>query len=74
MVMQLHTEHELHGRRRSRNVGLGIVLIAFVALVFALTVVKVTQGHLMEAYDHQPRTSLLPMEPEAAAPAAEAAR
>ena len=64
--MQLHTEHELHGRRRSRNVGLGIVLIAFVALVFALTVVKVSQGHLMEAYDHQPRTSLLPPEPETA--------
>lgn len=60
MVMQ--TEHELHRRRRSRNVGLGLVLLAFVALVFALTVVKVRQGDLMEAYDHQPRTSVLPKE------------
>lgn len=70
--MHLHTEHELHTRRRSRNVGLGVVLIAFVALVFALTVVKVSQGSLMEAYDHQPRTTLLPMEP--APPAQEAAQ
>ncbi|MBW7056897.1 hypothetical protein KY389_09340 [Paracoccus bogoriensis] len=66
--MQLRVEHELHGRRRSRNVGLGIVLIAFVALVFALTVVKVRQGHMLEAFDHQPRLSLLPAE-EPAEPA-----
>lgn len=63
--MSLHTEHELHGRRRSRNTGLGIVLLAFVALVFALTVVKVRQGGMIEAFDHQPRVSLTPIEPEA---------
>jgi hypothetical protein len=68
MVMRLQPEHEIHTRRRSRNVGLGVVLIGFVALVFALTVVKVQQGGLLEAYDHQPRVSLLPPEP---APAAE---
>ncbi|MEE2859264.1 MULTISPECIES: hypothetical protein [Paracoccus] len=61
--MSLHAEHELHGRRRSRNMGLGIVLLAFVALVFALTVVKVRQGGLVEAFDHQPRVSLTPIEP-----------
>ena len=60
--MPLNAEHEIHGRRRSRNVGLGVVLVAFVALVFALTVVKVQQGDLMEAYDHQPRVSELPLE------------
>ena len=60
--MPLNTEHEIHGRRRSRNVGLGLVLVAFVALVFGLTVVKVQQGDLMEAYDHQPRVSELPLE------------
>ena len=62
--MALNTEHELHKRRRSRNVGLGVVLVAFVALVFGLTVVKVQQGDLMEAYDHQPRVSVLPQEAE----------
>lgn len=36
--------HELYGRRRSRNVGLGLVLGAFVLLVFAVTVVKLAQG------------------------------
>ena len=60
--MALNTEHEIHRRRRSRNVGLGLVLVAFVALVFGLTVVKVQQGDLMEAYDHQPRESELPLE------------
>ncbi|MBK4216599.1 hypothetical protein JJJ17_11735 [Paracoccus caeni] len=67
--MALKTEHELHGRRRSRNVGLAVVLALFVALVFGLTVVKVQQGDMMEAFDHQPRTSLLPVEEPAPAPA-----
>ncbi len=44
-------EHEIHRRRFSRNLGLGLVLAAFVALVFALTVVKVTRGDRMHAGD-----------------------
>jgi ferric-dicitrate binding protein FerR (iron transport regulator) len=63
MVMPMQTEHELHRRRRSRNVGLGLVLLGFVALVFALTVVKVQQGDMMEGFDHQPRVSVLPQQP-----------
>lgn len=63
--MALNAEHEIHRRRRSRNVGLGLVLIAFVTLVFGLTVVKVQQGDMMEAFDHQPRVSVLPLDPEA---------
>ena len=35
-------EHELHGRRKSRNVGLGLVLGAFVLLVMGMTYVKLT--------------------------------
>ena len=38
--------HELHKRRFSRNLGLGLVLAGFVALVFGLTVVKVEHGNL----------------------------
>lgn len=60
--MPLSHEHELHRRRRSRNVGLAIVLVGFVALVFGLSVVKIQNGDLMEAYDHQPRVSVLPQE------------
>lgn len=65
--MPLRVEHEIHSRRRSRNVGLAFVLVGFVALVFGLTVVKVRQGDLMEGFDYQPRVSLLPPEPAEAA-------
>ncbi|MEM5477442.1 cytochrome C oxidase assembly protein [Pacificibacter sp. AS14] len=34
--------HEIHTRRKSRNVGLGLVLATFVVLILGLTVVKVT--------------------------------
>jgi len=40
--MSFREEHELHKRRFGRNLGLGLVLAGFVALVFGLTVVKVT--------------------------------
>ena len=40
--MAISKQHDLHKRRFSRNLGLGLVLAGFVALVFGLTVVKVT--------------------------------
>ena len=40
--MALSRQHELHKRRFSRNLGLGLVLAAFVALIFVLTIAKVT--------------------------------
>ncbi len=52
--------HELYGRRRSRNLGLGLVLGGFVAMVFAVTVVKLTEGHPMKGYDHIVDRDLLP--------------
>lgn len=42
--MSLKVTHELHQRRLGRNVGLGLVLAAFVVIVFGLTVVKVKRG------------------------------
>ncbi len=42
--MALRQEHEMHVRRRGRNVGVGILLAGFMVLVFALTFVKVTRG------------------------------
>jgi hypothetical protein len=42
--MAIRVTHEIHKRRFSRNLGLGLVLAGFVALMFALTVVKVTRG------------------------------
>jgi hypothetical protein len=47
--MNFRREHELHTRRFSRNIGLGLVLAAFVALIFGLTVVKITEGDVARA-------------------------
>lgn len=50
--MTFRPEHEIHRRRFGRNLGLGLTLVAFVALVFALTVVKVQRGDPLQGYDH----------------------
>lgn len=42
--MAFRPEHELHTRRKSRNIGVGLMLVAFVVLVLALTFTKVTSG------------------------------
>ena len=47
--MSIRPDHELHTRRFSRNIGLGVVLTAFVVIVFSLTVVKITEGDVARA-------------------------
>lgn len=47
--MTFKPEHEIYKRRLSRNVGVGVVLAAFVLLSFLLTVEKVTHGDPMHA-------------------------
>lgn len=42
--MSIKTTHELHQRRFGRNLGVALALVAFIAIVFGLTVVKVTSG------------------------------
>ncbi|MGL5009647.1 MAG: hypothetical protein ACRC6I_07165 [Paracoccaceae bacterium] len=61
--MPFQVEHEIHKRRFGRNVGLGLTLVGFVGVVFALTVVKVTRGDPMQGFDHV-------MQPERAVPEA----
>lgn len=61
--MVIRVEHELHGRRRGRNLGLLAVLVGLVAVVFGLTVVKVqTLGDIrqFESFDHAPRPQIVP--------------
>ena len=41
--------HEIHRRRFSRNLGVGLALAAFVVLTFFLTVEKVSMGNPMKA-------------------------
>ena len=40
--MALRREHELHSRRKSLNIGVGLMLGAFVILVMVLTYTKIT--------------------------------
>ena len=42
--MSIKAEHEVHRRRKGRNVGVGLMLAGFVVLVLALTYVKITGG------------------------------
>ncbi|MDM7969405.1 MAG: hypothetical protein QUV10_07270 [Paracoccaceae bacterium] len=56
--MSFRATHELHRRRAGRNIGLALVLLAFIAIVFGLTVVKVTSGDPMQAFDHAPRPEM----------------
>jgi len=59
--MSIRVEHEIHQRRRGRNIGVGLLLIGFIGIVFGLTVVKVlslddiTQ---FETFDHVARPQL----------------
>ncbi len=58
--MTIRVEHELHKRRFSRNLGVGLVLVAFVVIVFGLTVVKVKQLGAVQGFDHVVRPELIP--------------
>ena len=40
--MAIRAEHEIHTRRKGRNIGVGLMLAAFVVLVLAITFAKVT--------------------------------
>ncbi len=42
--MGLTHEHEMHKRRRGRNAGVGLVLAAFIAILFGMTIAKIGGG------------------------------
>ena len=54
----IRATHELHTRRFSRNLGVAVALVAFVAIVFALTVVKVKRGGPLQGFDHVVRPGI----------------
>lgn len=45
--MSIKATHDLHRRRFTRNVGVGLSLAAFIILIFGLTMVKVTSSGFM---------------------------
>ena len=65
--MAIKVEHELHNRRRGRNLGIGLLLIGFIGIIFGLTVVKVRQlgaAAQFEKFDHVARPQIVPIESE----------
>jgi len=63
--MAIKVEHEIHQRRKGRNFGVLALLIGFVGLVFALTVVKVLElgdAKKFENFDHVARPAIVPEE------------
>ena len=49
--MGIAREHDLHKRRLGRNTGVGLALVAFVAVIFGLTVVKVEFIDVVDSYN-----------------------
>lgn len=56
--MTIGNPHPQANRKKRSNILLGLVLGSFVALVFAITVVKMMNGQSMEAFDHTVRYSI----------------
>jgi len=52
------TDNEIRKIRKKNNSMLGLILVAFVILVFSITVAKMMGGATMEAYDHVRRPQL----------------
>jgi hypothetical protein len=52
------TDDEIRKIRKKNNSILGLILVAFVILVFSITVAKMMGGATMEAYDHVRRPQL----------------
>ena len=51
--MSFRVTHELHDRRRSRNLGVGIGLAAFIVIIFGLTIAKVSSGNFVATQPQQ---------------------
>ncbi|MGR3467165.1 MAG: hypothetical protein ACU0CI_04740 [Shimia sp.] len=58
--MSFNAEHELHQRRKGRNIGVAVCLVAFMVLLVALTLVKLRETGPVEGFDHLPRATALP--------------
>ncbi|MBT0955990.1 hypothetical protein IV417_01205 [Alphaproteobacteria bacterium KMM 3653] len=59
----IKVEHEIHQRRKGRNMGVGLLLLGMVAIVFGLTVVKVKNLGAIEKFDHVYRPAIDPTIP-----------
>ena len=54
-----NNDFEIRNRRGSTNIALGLILAMFVMLIFSVTLVKLSNGDKMQAYDHVLRPEML---------------
>jgi len=40
--MSIHPEHEIHTRRKGRNMAVGLILGGLIAMTFSVTIVKLS--------------------------------
>ena len=54
-----NNDFEIRKRRGSTNISIGLILAIFVILIFSVTIVKLSNGDKMQAYDHVLRPEML---------------
>ncbi len=52
-------KHEIYKRRNKNNVWLGIIMGGLVIVIFSVTVVKLSNGNKMQAFDHSLRPEMV---------------
>ena len=55
-------QHEIYSRRGRKNVWLGVIMGALVAIIFLVTIVKLANGSKMQAFDHSLRPEMVDSE------------
>ncbi len=52
-------QHEIYTRRGKNNIWLGVIMGCLVAVIFLVTIVKLTNGSKMQAFDHSLRPEMV---------------
>ncbi len=55
----MKTDTKINSNKIAGNVKIGLILLAAVILIFAITIVKLKQGSLLQGYDHVLRQNLV---------------
>ena len=52
-------QHEIYSRRGRNNFWLGIIMLCLVTVIFFVTIVKLSNGNKMQAFDHSLRPEMV---------------
>lgn len=52
-------KHDIYTRRGKNNAWLGLIMGCLVTVIFSVTIVKLTAGSKMQAFDHSLRPELV---------------